>query len=166
MASKQPVQEIFSQPMPVLEKTGYRIHPLARFEIEARVLSKQTYRFDREAELAPVDLALGWGRMSDSAVLAGLDIEQRHRFYYWYTKTFPIPRREIETHSANMHLIPANRLIEKKLKAVRRGNIVKLSGFLAEAQAADGWRWTSSLTREDTGNGACELIWVERLEVY
>lgn len=166
LAPKQPVQEAITESSPVWEKNGYRIRPLARFEIEARVLSKETYRFDREAELAPVDLALGWGRMSDSAVLAWLDIEQRHRFYYWRTQTFPIPRREIETHSANMHLIPANRIIEKKLKALRSGNLVKLSGFLAEAQADDGWRWTSSLTREDTGNGACELIWVERLEAY
>jgi hypothetical protein len=34
-----------------------------------------------------------------------------------------------------------------------------------EARAPDGWRWRSSLTREDVGNGACELVWVERIEV-
>jgi hypothetical protein len=26
---------------------------------------------------------------------------------------------------------------------------------------ADGWRWDSSLSREDSGPGACELVWVE-----
>ena len=30
-------------------------------------------------------------------------------------------------------------------------------------RAPDGWRWRSSLTREDTGAGACELVWVERI---
>jgi hypothetical protein len=38
---------------------------------------------------------------------------------------------------------------------------VIVRGYLVEARGADGWRWRSSLTREDTGAGACELIWVE-----
>jgi hypothetical protein len=32
-------------------------------------------------------------------------------------------------------------------------------------QPSSGWRWVSSLSREDTGAGACELIWVESLSV-
>jgi len=28
---------------------------------------------------------------------------------------------------------------------------------------SDGWTWTSSLTRNDIGNGACELILVEKI---
>jgi hypothetical protein len=36
---------------------------------------------------------------------------------------------------------------------------------LIEAQASDGWRWRSSLTREDTGNGACELVLVKSLSI-
>ena len=27
------------------------------------------------------------------------------------------------------------------------------------------WRWISSMTREDTGGGACEVIFVQDLEV-
>jgi hypothetical protein len=34
-----------------------------------------------------------------------------------------------------------------------------------KSRAPDGWRWRSSLTREDTGAGACELVWVERIAV-
>jgi hypothetical protein len=30
-------------------------------------------------------------------------------------------------------------------------------------EAADGWSWTSSLTRDDTGPGACEVMWVDWL---
>ena len=56
----------------------------------------------------PEDLALGWGRMSDSDVLAKIDITQSGRFYYWHVDDFPIPRREIETSSANMHMIPSD----------------------------------------------------------
>jgi hypothetical protein len=151
--------------MAAFQHRGYRITPLASFSLEARVLAAERYRFDRQADLSPVDLALGWGPMSDSAVLATIDISQSRRFYYWHVERFPIPRRDIETHSANMHMIPATRSIERALKSMRPGQIVKLAGYLVEASAANGWRWRSSLTREDTGAGACELVWVTDLEV-
>lgn len=148
-----------------LALNGYQILPLADFSIEARVLSTRHYSLGREAELSPVDLALGWGRMSDEAILARIEISQSNRFYFWRTEDFPIPRREIETHSANMHMVPADAYIERQLETIRPGQVVHLSGQLIEAQASDGWRWRSSLTRDDTGNGACELVLVKSLSV-
>src|SRR5660397_42121 len=44
----------------------YDLIVLADFDIEARVLSKTLYHSGREADLSPVDLALGWGAMSDT----------------------------------------------------------------------------------------------------
>lgn len=147
------------------EKNGYRVIPLASFDIKARVLLTKTYWFDRESGLAPVDLVLGWGPMSDGKILKHFSFRQGGRFYYWWTKSLPIPREVIESHSANMHMIPANRSIEKDLKSLRPGNIVQIRGYLVEVNAIDGWRWKSSLIRTDTGAGACEVIWVESLEV-
>jgi len=145
---------------------GYQINPLEEFSIEARVLGAEHYSMDRESDLAPVDLALGWGRMSDETILKDISISQSNRFYFWHVDTFPIPREEIETHSANMHMIPADSSVEKTLKAVRPGQIVSLSGYLVEAKAADGWQWRSSLSRTDTGRGACELVLVKSLYVH
>ena len=51
------------------------------------------------------------------------------------------------------------------LKQVRAGSVVRIEGLLVEANRDDGWRWRSSLSREDSGGGACELLWVERLEL-
>jgi hypothetical protein len=165
VAAAAPLQTALEDAAPRLSKPGYQIQALARFELDARVLGVEHYRFDRGADLAPVDLALGWGRMSDTAVLDRITISQGARFYHWSTPQYPIPRREIETSSANMHLVPANEEVARQLSAVRPGNMVRLSGYLIEARGADGWRWRSSLTRNDTGNGACELIWVERLSL-
>jgi len=150
-----------------MEKPGYVIEPLARFSVEARVLRAEHYYLDRGADLAPVDLALGWGTMSDTAVIEKLKITQGGRFYRWepLERVLPIPRRDIETQSANMHMVPADDDVARLLKGARRGHIVKLSGYLIEARAPDGWRQRSSLTRNDTGAGACEIIWVERIEL-
>ncbi len=145
---------------------GHQIIYLAHFEIRARVLSKEVYRFDRGASLAPVDLALGWGRMSDSRVLNQLSISQSFRFYHYrWRGEPPIPVAEMVSHSANMHLIPTSSDIEKKLKGVRVGQVIHIKGQLVEARLKDGSYWRSSLTRHDSGNGACELIRVESVNV-
>ena len=67
--------------------------------------------------------------------------------------------------SASMHMVPANAAVERTLRNVRSGQRVKFSGYLIEVRAPDGWHWKSSLTREDTGAGACELVWVEQIAV-
>jgi len=145
----------------------YTIQPLADFKIDARVLSTEHYYWDTGANLVPVDLALGWGRMSDSAVIKPLNISQSGRFYrYHYDIPAPIPPEEIVSHSANMHMIPSTQMIEKQLKNVRVGQVVHITGNLVEAtDSQKHWTWRSSLTRYDSGNGACELVWVKSLYV-
>jgi hypothetical protein len=163
VADFQPTQKTANQSN--FNIKGYTITPLESFEIQARVLSTEHYSFGREADLSPVDLALGWGKMSDEAILKNIKISQSNRFYYWHVDEFPMPRREIETQSANMHMIPADSAIESTLKSIRPGQIVKISGYLVQANASDGWHWKSSLTREDTGSGACEVVYVKMLLV-
>lgn len=140
----------------------YTIIPVARYRIEARVLGIERYRFDREADIAPWDLAVGWGPMSDSAVLDRLDVRQRDRFFFWHADTLPIPRDLIEGNAANMHLIPADDAVESVVADARPGQLVRLEGYLVNVSAKDGWRWRTSLTRHDVGGGACELMYVEQ----
>jgi len=146
----------------------YSYHSLADFRLEARVLGKEGYSLDRESDISPYDLALGWGPMSDQAVIDQLNISQRTRWYHWETRKYPIPKRDIQKYSANMHIIPANEDVEKELDKIVKGNIIKLEGLLVEVAAADAedrWKWTSSLSRDDTGGGACEVVWVEKITI-
>jgi hypothetical protein len=146
-----------------VQLNGFTLTPLASYAIEARVLSREDYSSGVEAELSPTDLAVGWGPMSDETVLNKIDISQRHRFFYWHVDAFPIPQRDIEVHAANMHIIPANDTVKRQLTKIRTGQLVNIKGQLVEAKRADGWHWRSSLSREDTGNGACELMYVTEL---
>lgn len=164
LALEAPQQIPLDKKALTFQKGRYQIKALAAFTLEARVLGRENYYFDAGADLSPLDLTLGWGPMSDSQVLEQIEIRQRHRFYYWrWLNDAPIPRRDIETHSANMHLIPATGYIADQLQAIRPGHIVSLRGYLVEVHRDDGWQQRSSLSREDTGDGACELIWVEEI---
>jgi hypothetical protein len=163
LAKAEPLQTLIDRAAP-LEKNGFAIKPLARYEITARVLSKESYRWDAGAKLVPIDLTMGWGPMSDSAVLSKIEITQGNRWYNSYipnVSEFPITMDEINRHVANMHLIAADNTIAKQIRNVRPGKIVNMRGYLVEVSGKDGFTWRSSLSREDTGGGACELMWVE-----
>ncbi|WP_430009305.1 hypothetical protein [Methylophaga lonarensis] len=163
-AAAEPVQQLMQQAQP-FDLKGYMVTPLATFSLEAKVLAKKRYRIGRESDLSPYDLALGWGQMSDEAVLEHIEISQSGRWYRWRTQNFPIPRRAIERQSANMHLVPADNAVLQTLKQIQPGQVIALQGKLIRVDAADGWHWKSSLTREDTGHGACELVYVTGLNI-
>ncbi len=160
-----PPQQIEIHDIQGFSHKEYQITPLAQFEAKARVLGSKRYRWDREAQLSPVDLALGWGAMSDERVLNELSISQSGRFFFWWCDEMPIPEETIVRSSANMHIIPATPQIAKRLKKVRRGQVLRIKGYLVKAEAPDGWYWVSSLTRKDSGAGACEVVWVEDLHI-
>jgi hypothetical protein len=71
-----------------------------------------------------------------------------------------LPKDEIARSSANMHMIPSDVRVAAALRKVREGDDVRIDGWLVQVDAADGWRWRSSTTRDDTGSGACELVYV------
>lgn len=143
---------------------AFALTPLANFRVQGRVLLLSRYRLDAESALAPYDLGLGWQRMSDSAVLRGLDLKQTGRFLLWHWRHAPpIPEDEINRSAANIHLIPADADIRAQIARLRPGQLVSLSGQLVAATRNDGWHWRSSLSREDSGRGACELMYVESI---
>ncbi len=145
----------------------YLVTALAEYRIHARVLHTEPYWLDRGADLSPVDLAVGWEQMSDQSVVDQLEFWQGQRWYrYWPRNSrFPLSADEMNSHSANMHLIPANDEVKRALRSVRAGNLIEMDGDLVQVDGPDGFSWRSSLSRTDTGAGACELMRVETLTI-
>lgn len=141
----------------------FLITPLAEFEMTGRVLATESFSFERGSDLSPVDLTLGWGPLSDTALLQKIAFHHSERYCSWETDDPSVDLNAVRTHSANMHICPANAAVASTLRRVRREDIVHFKGFLIKAEATDGWRWASSLNRTDSGTGACELVWVTEL---
>lgn len=164
LAPEAPRQEPVAGHRPFRQR-GHDLTPVATFEVRARVLGKKRYRSGPAAHLAPYDLALGWGPMSDTAVLDGFTIRQEQRAYAWKADPYPIPYRDVVLNSTNLHVIPATAAVEATLSRIREGQVVRLKGRLVDVRSADGAYWRTSRTRSDAGVGACEIVWVEGLEI-
>lgn len=143
----------------------FTIRPRARIEATVRVLGREAYRFDALATVVPLDLAVGWGPMSDSAILDALDLSQSARFLTWRAERFPIPEPEINRHAANWHVLPADDRVRRTLARLRVGELVHVRGLLVDLDSPATGRVSTSLSREDRGAGACEIVWVEEVEI-
>ena len=162
------------RPQPVLVENSaqgyqagdYRITVLQdSFTLTARVLGREDYSLGREADISATDLALGWGSMAQPDIYSQFEIRQSNRWYYWQASRLPIPRRDVERQSANMHMIAADAAVAQNLAAVRKHQLIQLQGKLVRVDASDGWHWVSSLSRDDVGNGACELVLLEAIQI-
>jgi hypothetical protein len=161
IAPDAPLQRNFENGKPFQVK-DFTLTPRAKFSLTARVLGTERYRSDAGAALMPIDIAFGWGPMSDSALLSQLKVSQSGRFFFWrYENQAPAPHEVIIRSAANMHLIPINSSVEKTLFSARVGDVIDLEGELVDVTRSNGWHIDSSLTREDSGGGACEVIYVK-----
>lgn len=165
LVAAEPSQTTLTPTDASFETGKFHLQPLAHFTLDARVLHRKIFRYDRPSALAPVDLAVGWGAMSNQAVLDQPQISQSARFFWyeWQNNPPPIPENEITAHATNLHLIPSSPAIAQRCKKLRAGELIHLRGLLVEATGPEFGTWRSSLSRTDTGNGACELVWVEEL---
>lgn len=146
------------------------ITPLADYKISGRVVSKRHYYNDWFSKLSPVDLAIAWGEFASQKYDSNLSYWHSDRYYsYRYKGNFKGDPKTIGTHSANEHLIPANSKIAKVIKSIKKNEIVEITGQLVNVEwmdkNANAQTYTTSLTRDDTGAGACEVIYVTRVKI-
>ena len=139
--------------------------PRASYDISALVLSTERYRFGAAGAILPWDFAVGWGEAVTQDVFGRISVSQFSRFYSWSTRDPSLDVRAVTRSSANVHLIAASRRIERGFARVRRGDVVRLEGDLVDIEGPDGFTWKTSLSRDDTGPGACETLYVRWLTV-
>ncbi len=159
-----PLQEDLS-PWSLGEVNGFRLTGFARYTVRGRVLGRKRYYGGVQAPLVPVDVATGWARMSDQAVLdqLGLTMGNRFFFYEWRGQP-PLAPDEIMRSASNNHVIATVPEVIRAIGHLRLGELIEMRGYLVDAEGPEGFHWRSSRRRDDTGNGACELFYVESVQ--
>jgi len=130
-------------------------------------VSKAKYFKGWEAKISRYDFALVWGKLAEPGMKKYIKYNQWGRFYFFrYKWNCPVSKEYIFTHSSNHHLIAANKNILRALMKVRKNKLVKLGGYLVDVSGTYRGRkvnWKSSRSRNDTGDGACEILFVKKI---
>jgi hypothetical protein len=145
----------------------YRIVPRFRWDESARVMSEEPYRTGASGALIPLDWVLAWGPVVAPPYAGRIHYTQTSRFYLWGTSDGRLDRGTIVTHTANTHVIPASARLRRAAACVRKGDDVRLEGWLVDVDGIDNesFHWKTSVSRSDEGPGGCETVYLTRLTV-
>lgn len=145
---------------------GWKLRVVADYELRGRVLGTKRYHTGASAELVPVDVAVGWGPMSDTAILDTLTLSMGNRFFFYeWDQQPPLEDNVILRNVANNHVIAANDHVRDAIASLRPGHLIYFRGYLVDATKPGEGNWITSRRRDDRGNGACEIFYVETARV-
>jgi hypothetical protein len=154
------------------ENQLYTLYPKATYSIEGLIVSQ--HRSDSAFDLAHSrsgdtlnsrDLCTIWGRTLTAGVYQDVD--------FWsgdWTCYFKIASQDIAAsfkldEVSNTHVLAKDQAVRAKIDELEIGDEYRMTGRLVDYEQAFGGRRNSSLVRTDTGNGACEIMYVESVEI-
>ena len=149
---------------------SYRVNPQYDYDITGMIVSFRHHdnnsRMHRLADdhLNMLDVCVVWGNNTKTAQLDKLD--------FWNgIFTCNVQTRDQQAWESfdmnqlsNNHLISNDEFVRDRVRDIKVGDQIRVQGMLASYESPGGLRGTS-VTRTDTGDGACETIYVERFEI-
>jgi len=148
------------------DKGPVELQLLATYTISAAVKSIEDYTTDFTSQISPRDFALAWADINKPKIDRYVSYSQKERWYYFTVKGGSnVDIDYVDLHSANTHIIPANDKVTSLVKEVMVDDYITMEGYLVNAIFVNG-SWSSSLVREDTGDGSCEILYVTNITIH
>lgn len=143
-----------------------RLFPLKEISGEVRILENKKYYFDSNSEISPLDVLVGWSEMSDEKNIDHVNASLDDRYLKLKYSRPPLPLKTIMDQIALWHLVPSTKEMEKKLKNVRRGSVIRLEGQIVNINKPNGHRWVSLIKKNDSEDLDRKIIWITSLNIY
>lgn len=151
----------------------YTVQPLYSYDLHGVVVSmhdtKSWWDYIHRAwndSLNVVDLCVVWGPNLQNRLYREMSYWNTETWCYYQTRSNEVNAAFDANAMANNHLLTDDPRLAKKLSEVRIGDQVRVRGYLAEYSHNHGFAFKrgTSTVRTDTGNGACETVFVEAFE--
>ena len=158
------------------EQAGHAIQltPRARYRITGYVAETSRKLLDEWKFLMPLDVGLIWGAFAEPRYLEHMSFHLSKRYFSFKYAPGPggqpLPLQH-EKFFTNSHLIASSDNVRARFDEVKIGDLITLHGQLVDVEIRDAetdavqLSSRTSLSRSDTGNGACEQVWVEKIEI-
>ena len=155
----------------VFKEVTYRVEPEYAYDITGMIVSYRHH--DNNSRMHA--LANDHLNMLDVCVIWGDNLanERLHKIDFWNgIFTCNVKTRDQQAWDAfnmdqlsNNHLISDDDFVRRQVRKIRIGDQIRVRGYLASYSSGGGYKRGTSTTRTDTGDGACETIYVEDFEI-
>jgi hypothetical protein len=152
----------------------YLITPRYDYELEGVVVSYHdaddfidTTHHERWQDFINLrDLCVIWGSNVENGVYQDMEFHNGSWTCWYSWPNSEVRDRFDATRLSNNHLLIDDDAIREKLMSAEPGDHIRLKGMLvAYSNPANGFRRGTSTVRTDTGDGACETIYVSDFEI-
>lgn len=152
----------------------YTVRPLFQYELYGLVVSRHDsdtwwdyIHREWNDKLNIADLCVVWGPNISSGVYEEIAFSSGQFVCNFSTRSSEAYAAFDQTAISNNHLLSDNPEIARKLKDARVGDQVHFRGYLAEYSHNQGrpFKRGTSTVRTDTGNGACETVFLDEFSI-
>ena len=151
----------------------YTVQPLYSYDIVGLVVSRHDnggwrdyIHRDWNDKLNVADICVIWGDNARSGAYNSMSFWNGQFTCNWEGSSDAADRFDMFSISNN-HVLTANAAIAKRILSARIGDQIHMRGNLSEYSHNHGFAFHrgTSTVRTDTGNGACETLYVEDFEI-
>jgi len=173
---EEPAQLAVSRP-PMHVTVGeieYTVQPLYKYDLYGMVVSKHNadawwdiLHKEWNDKLNITDLCVVWGNNARSGAYQEISFSSGQFTCNFQTSSSEAWAAFDTSAISNNHLLSADPVLARKMREVRIGDQIHFTGYLAEYSHNHGipFKRGTSIVRTDTGNGACETVYVDTFEV-
>jgi hypothetical protein len=153
------------------EGIEYVVEPIYAYELYGLVVSYRyhggnspIHRLSND-HLNMMDLCVVWSDTAFSPQLRLIQFWSGQFTCNWQWSNQQLAKVVHPNQISNNHLLSTDPQMRKRVKKIRVGDQIRLVGLLATYRNQFGNTRGTSVTREDRGNGACETVWVQDIEI-
>jgi hypothetical protein len=153
---------------------SYDVQPLYKYDLHGMVVSRHDsstwwdyIHKEWNDKLNVADLCVVWGNNVRSGAYLDIEFSSGQFVCNFQTSSNEAYAAFDQTAISNNHLLSADPRLVRKMRDARIGDQIHFSGYLAEYSHNHGFpfRRGTSTVRTDSGNGACETVYVDDFEI-
>jgi hypothetical protein len=151
---------------------NYLVTPLYSYDLYGMVV---TYHKSNDLSDYSHEEMKDYINIEDICVLWGSNLQGNYYNKVEFTSgnwTCFLETKDMETFQAfnlsaisNNHLLTGDPKLAKAIRGARRGDQIRITGYLVNYKNAMGASRNTSITRADTGQGACEVLYVTGFQI-
>jgi hypothetical protein len=152
----------------------YKVQPLFRYDLHGLVVSRHDsdtwwdyIHKEWNDHLNVADLCVVFGENARSGAYRDISFSSGQFVCNFQTSSSEAFAAFDQTATSNNHLLTTDAGIAKRIRNARVGDQIHFTGYLAEYShnVGAGFRRGTSTVRTDSGNGACETVFLESFEI-